>query len=1051
MRHNNDSRHIIYELTERQKELNCIHDVENILTNFDLSYDEIFKSLLQILPLGWQFPEQCFCEIEYLNNIYKNSNNGVKKYSQSSPLHKNNVHYGEICIYYKDVPEQHKDKPFLLEEYSLLNTIASMLASYLAVRSIKSTEKPEKAETPNRSEWKIVVNMLKNTDVRLYIKIARKVLNLMFQTGVSDHVDIFSILGKNPELTNPEVFQDINTPSKKNEFQASIAQSTKLFELAEKNLSGEDLMLNVNRWIQEDKLSFLIAALKNKHTPLYGIQDAITRYVNLEMDESKLSPYSHMNVKVLLIQRLFTSHLKFVNIAKNYIELTDFHDVLQHTIYPTNSHGKLGGKSTGLYFANNIIKRETDPEFHKGVKTPETWYIASDAMLSFLHFNNLEEMVEQKYKDIEQVRAEYSNIIQIFKNSSFPHEISKGLSHILDSLGNKPVIVRSSSLLEDSFGAAFSGKYKSLFLANQGTKEERLAALKDAIAEVYASIVGPDPIEYRKEHGFIDFQEEMAILIQEVVGVKTGKYFLPAFAGVAFSNNEFRWSSRIERNDGLVRLVPGLGTRAVDRLSSDYCILASPGKPGIRVNASTDEFLRYCPRYIDLINLETNTFETLPISDVIRECKDDFPMFQKLFSVYSDGNLHEKSGFTIDFDKEQLIVTGNNLINNTNFLKRMNTILQVLNTKMGTPVDIEFAVVNDDIYLLQCRPQTFSVNDEPLPIPKDIPKKDVIFSANKYISNGRVPEITHIVYVDPEKYSDLRRIDDLKNVGRCIGKLNLLLPKKKFILLGPGRWGSKGDIKLGVNVTYSDINKTAVLIEIAKEKGRYLPDLSFGTHFFQDLVEAQIRYIPLYPDKKEIIFNDAFFNCAENILVKMLPEYKDISDVVKVIDVQAETGGNILNIVMNSELEEALAFIKKPETHTDHTSYLYNSSDIIDDNHWYWRMEIAEYIASQLESDFFGVKNLYIFGSVKNASSGPSSDIDLIVHFDGTDEQKEKLSIWFNAWSMCLDHINYLKTGYRCGGLLDVHFVTDEDIKNKSSFAVKINAVTDAAKKLEIR
>ena len=1051
MRQKRDSRHIIYELTERQKELNCIHDVENILTNFDLSYAEIFKSLLKILPLGWQFPEQCFGEIEYLNNIYKISDEVETEYVQSSPLHKNNVHYGEIRIYYKDVPEQHKEKPFLLEEYSLLNTIASMLASYLAVRSIKSDNSKTEPEYVNRSEWKIVVNMLKNTDVRLYIKIARKVLNLMFQTGVFNAEGIQSILRENPELTNPEVFQEINTPSKKNDFQTSISQSAKIFEFAEKNVSEDELMINVNRWIHEDKLSFLIAALKNMHTPLYGIQDAITRYKNLDLDESKLSPYSYMNVKVLFIQRLFTSHLKFVNIAKNYIELSDFYDVLQHTVYPTNSHGKLGGKSTGLYFANNIIKRETDPEFHKSIKTPETWYIASDALLSFLHFNNLEEMVEQKYKDIEQVRAEYGNIIQIFKNSGFPHEISKGLSHILDSLGNKPVIVRSSSLLEDSFGAAFSGKYKSLFLANQGSKEENLAALKDAIAEVYASIVGPDPIEYRKEHGFIDFQEEMAILIQEVVGEKSGKFFLPAFAGVAFSNNEFRWSSRIERNDGLVRLVPGLGTRAVDRLSSDYCILASPGKPGIRVNASTDEFLRYCPRYIDLINLETNTFETLPISEVIKECKDDFPMFQKLFSVYSDGNIFEKSGFTIDFEKEKLIVTANNLINNTNFLKRMNTILQILNTKMGTPVDIEFAVINDDIYLLQCRPQTFSVNDKPLPIPQDIPIKDVLFSANKYISNGRIPEITHIVYVDPDKYSDLRRIDDLKKVGRCIGKLNVLLPKKKFILLGPGRWGSKGDIKLGVNVTYSDINKTAVLIEIAKEKGRYLPDLSFGTHFFQDLVEAQIRYIPLYPDKKDNIFNYSFFNCAENYLHKMLPEFKELSDVVKVIDIQAETGGNILNIVMNSELEEALAYIKQPEDRMSGTSYLYNNSDAIDDNHWYWRMEISEYIASQLNSEQFGVKNLYIFGSVKNASSGPSSDIDLIVHFDGTEEQKEKLKIWFNAWSMCLDHINYLKTGYRSGGLLDIHYITDEDIKNKTSYAVKINAVTDAAKRLETK
>ena len=121
-------------------------------------------------------------------------------------------------------------------------------------------------------------------------------------------------------------------------------------------------------------------------------------------------------------------------------------------------------------------------------------------------------------------------------------------------------------LLEDSFGAAFAGKYKSLFIANQGSKKERLAELIDAIAEVYASTFGPDPIEYRREQGLLDYHEEMGILIQEVVGKKVGDYFFPAFAGVALSNNEFRWSNRIKLEDGLVRMVPGLGTRAVDRV-----------------------------------------------------------------------------------------------------------------------------------------------------------------------------------------------------------------------------------------------------------------------------------------------------------------------------------------------------------------------------------------------------------------------------------------------------------------------------------------------------
>ena len=162
--------------------------------------------------------------------------------------------------------------------------------------------------------------------------------------------------------------------------------------------------------------------------------------------------------------------------------------------------------------------------------------------MNFVHHNELEDVLNWKYMEIDQVRQEYPHLVSLFKSSSFPSELAKGLSLALDELGERPLIVRSSSLLEDRAGSAFSGKYKSLFLGNQGTKEERLAALMDAVAEVYASIFGPDPTEYRAERGLLDVHEEMGIMIQEVVGQKVGKYFLPACSGVAFSNNEFRWS-----------------------------------------------------------------------------------------------------------------------------------------------------------------------------------------------------------------------------------------------------------------------------------------------------------------------------------------------------------------------------------------------------------------------------------------------------------------------------------------------------------------------------
>ena len=145
-----------------------------------------------------------------------------------------------------------------------------------------------------------------------------------------------------------------------------------------------------------------------------------------------------------------------------------------------------------------------------------------------------------------------------------------------------------------------------------------------------------------------------------------------------------------------------------------------------------------------------------------------------------------------------------------------------------------------------------------------------------------------------------------------MGRLNKLLPKRQFILMGPGRWGSRGDVKLGVSVGYSDINNTAVLIEIARKRGGYVPDLSFGTHFFQDLVEASIRYLPLFPDDPDILFGEPFLRTAPNVLAELAPEFADLAGVVRVIDVPRATNGLVLRVVMDAEADRAVGFLSPP-------------------------------------------------------------------------------------------------------------------------------------------
>jgi pyruvate,water dikinase len=1040
---------ILETLKERAKELNCIYSVEEALKKNDISLAETFQEIVEVLPPGWQYPDVCEAKLEYQGEVYKSSN-----FKETIKVQEKKV--GTIKVFYTEERLPADEGPFLKEERKLINSIADRLGHFLLHQNLKEMIQDWKSAKTylsqnGREEWRIIVDLLHRTDQDLYIRISRKMMNYLSWHGIEEAQKILlKFIGQDSEETDQRT--DSNRPQQKAFLLNTIQLSDEVFKMAAAHLNSNEIYFCVQKWIHEDKSNFLIRTLENQHSSLSEISDSINRFYHLAPEGVELSDAIKKAVNVSLVRRFFTDQLEFINIAKNYVDVSNFHDMLKRMIYPPGSQGKLGGKSAGLFLAYQILnKKGKDNELCHNIKIPKTWYISSDGLLEFLHHNNLEEVIEQKYKEIDQIRQEYPHIIQLFKNSTFPPEIVNGLSMVLDDIGDKPLIVRSSSLLEDRLGSAFSGKYKSLFLANQGDKEDKLNALQDAIAEVYASTFGSDPIGYRLERGLLDFHEEMGVMIQEVVGKQVQHYFIPAYAGVAFTNNEFRWSPRINREDGLLRIVPGLGTRAVDRLSDDYPILIAPGQPNLRVNISPDEVIRYSPKNIDVINLDNNTFETKEIKEFFSEVGNDYPQINNIVSIVKDDHIQKPIGLGPDFEKDEIIVTFEGVVSNTFFINQVKTILNILNQTLKSPVDIEFAHDGEDFYLLQCRPQSFILDSIAMPIPQDIPEKDIIFSANKYISNGIVPDITHIVYVDPEKYAELDDLNQMKEVGRAIGKLNKVLPKRCFILMGPGRWGSRGDIKLGVSVTYTDINNSAVLIEIARKKGNYLPDLSFGTHFFQDLVESAIRYLPLYPDDEENSFNEQFLRKSPNILKDITPEYEYLSEVIRVIDIPNSTNGSVLRVLLNADIEKGLAMLTSPEIPAEMPTQEAHKTPSSSDENWRWRLRMAHQIASKMAPKRFGVKGLYVIGSTKNANAGPASDIDLLIHFNGNKHQKADLDNWLEGWSLCLAEMNYLRTGYKTEGLLDIHYVTDEDIQKKTNYAMKINAITDAAMEIPLR
>jgi pyruvate, water dikinase len=755
-------------------------------------------------------------------------------------------------------------------------------------------------------DWRVLVSDLGRSDPRLLEWVTRKVLNHVRWKGVAEAEAMVQSLDPDDES---HANGESNRPLARVGSTALSAEA--VFELAVQHLGEAEVLALMAMWRAQDRVRFLIRLLEDQGSPLGEIAEALERFHHLAIEEAELPHSVQIMLRVALLRRFFTDQIDYINSARSVTTIRDFHELSRSLVAPPRSHGRLGGKSAGLFLARRIV--ESSPlssGILANVRVPPTWYVASDAVLAFVRHNNLEDIYDQKYLDTDQIQQQYPHVIQVFKSAEFPAELRKGMAAALDDLGDGPLIVRSSSLLEDRTGSVFSGKYKSLFLANQGSRQRRLRALQDAIAEVYASIFGPDPLEYRADRNLLDVHEEMGIMIQRVVGRRVGRYFLPSWSGVALSHNEFRWSPRIRREDGLVRLVAGLGTRAVDRLTDDYSVLFAPRQPGLRVNTTPEATLRYAPRRMDVIDLGANEFTTVPIADVLRRYGNELPDVRRIVSIHDDGRLRRPGGVSIDFGQEEAVVTFEGLATETPFLERIATLLDLLGSRLAMPVDLEFASDGEQLYLLQCRPQSFHGATAPAPIPRDVPRDRILFTADRHVSNGWARGLTHVVYVDPAAYSRLADRSALLDVGRAVGRLNRVLPRRRFILVGPGRWGSRGDIRLGVSVTYSDISNTAILVELARRQGSYVPDLSFGTHFFQDLVEAEIRYLPLYPDDEGNVFEEEFLLGASNRLAELVPEHAELAEVIHVIDIAAETGGDSLTVCMNGERNEAIAYLE---------------------------------------------------------------------------------------------------------------------------------------------
>lgn len=609
-----------------------------------------------------------------------------------------------------------------------------------------------------------------------------------------------------------------------------------------------------------------------------------------------------------LSQMLLGGTPRIQELADTYLSL----DTLLHVRRRVVGSGRIGGKAVGMLLARAIAQQDcSDIVDTFPLLNDDAFHVGSDVFYTFLIRNDLfrERLAITRAGRIS--REKFAALEDRFVAGDFDEARINEFRELLEVIGETPIIVRSSSLLEDGFGNAFAGKYRSEFCVNCGPLEQRLAAFLRAIKLVYASTLNPDALSYRRNRNMLESDEQMAILVQRVAGEPHGRYFFPMLAGVAFSRNLYAWTERIDPRAGVIRLVFGLGTRAVNRVSRDYPRLIAVSHPELRPEIG-DEVAAYSQRHVDVLDLDDVSFATIRLAEVFEEARH--PALHLLASIWHSGYLSDAVGRHIDLTAN-IVLTFNRLLKETQFVERMGRMLAALEAAYKQPVDTEFTAHIDrkghvQINLLQCRPMWLPGATDHVEIPQDIPVDRVLFTADRFINGGILAPIRFVMYINPTKYAELANDSLRKSLARIVGQINqdTRIDEGRIMLMGPGRWGSSNP-DLGIGVTYADIDHVNVLVEIAQEAHGHVPEVSYGTHFFQDLVEAEIVYVPLYPQNEATRFNATFFEETPNALLRLFPHLGMYADIVQLIDIPGAHNGQHVQLVADPESRRALCYL----------------------------------------------------------------------------------------------------------------------------------------------
>ncbi len=579
--------------------------------------------------------------------------------------------------------------------------------------------------------------------------------------------------------------------------------------------------------------------------------------------------------------------------------------------------GLIGGKTAGMLLARAIIEQKSK-RLASLLEEHDSFYIASDVFYTYLVKNGVWWGRESQRNPDTFLKGASEARRQILRGS-FPDYLVKQFSDLLDYYGQSPIIVRSSSLLEDNFGHAFAGKYESIFCANQGPESKRMEDFLSAIRTIYASAMSEKALRYRAERGLLDRDEQMALLVQRVSGSMYGNYYYPQLAGVGFSFNPFVWGQGIDPEAGMLRLVFGLGTRAVDRQDDDYTRLVALNAPERRPEETRDRAVRYSQHKVDVLDLGANQLVTRDFPEVVEQS----PALRVETFASRDSRSERAArerGRELGFP---WVLTLDGVLSDASFVNDMREILRLLQAAYEYPVDVEFTAntVAGDGYrvnLVQCRPfqvqHSGGLRETSAEVkPEEIKKKDIVLSSRGVvIGHSRLTAVDRLVYVAPSVYGSLP--DRTRySVARLIGEITQLDrggSKGSVVLIGPGRWGTTTP-SLGVPVSFSEISAASVVVEIVAMRDDLVPDVSLGTHFFADLVESNILYLALFPEQADNLVAEKLLQRAPNRLTRLLPDtHRELLRAVKVIDAEDLPGDREIVLYADAIRQRAVCYLR---------------------------------------------------------------------------------------------------------------------------------------------